>query len=73
MPTNINSPALGGKSPDSLLSVQEAASYLRMSAGWLYGSRIPYVRLGRRRRYRRGDLDRFVEQNVSHGKQKGEP
>jgi excisionase family DNA binding protein len=69
MPTNIEDSGTCGKR-DGLFSVQEASSYLRMSPSWLYGCSIPFVRLGRRRRYRRDDLDRFVEQNVSHGNQK---
>lgn len=72
MPTNINSPAPGSKSPDGLFSVKRAAAYLGISEGWLYKSGIPFAKLGRRRLYRPSDLDRFVEQNVSHGKQKGE-
>jgi hypothetical protein len=57
---------------DGLLSVDEAASYLRMSPGWLYGSGIPCVHLGRRRLYRRADLERFIEGNLSHGRQSAE-
>lgn len=66
MPTNIESPAEIGKLSEGLLSVPEAAAYLRMSPGWLYTSGIPFVRCGRRRRYRRDDLDQFIERHISH-------
>lgn len=64
--SNIEVPALQGKPRDGLLSVKEAATYLKMSPNWLYGSGIPFARLGRRRLYRRTDLDSFVEQHLSH-------
>lgn len=47
-----------------LLSVREAARYLKMSEAWLYSSRIPCVKLGRRRLYRIEDLDSFVARYV---------
>ena len=62
---NIGAPAIHGKASDGLLTVQEAAEYLKMSPNWLYGSGIPFVRLGRRRLYRRADLDSFIEQHLS--------
>jgi excisionase family DNA binding protein len=67
MPHNINSPAQADKAQEGLLSVRDAADYLKMSEGWLYNSGIPFVKLGRSRRYRRSDLDAFVERNLSHG------
>jgi excisionase family DNA binding protein len=71
MPTNIDSPSLSDKAQDGLLSVRDAADYLNMSEGWLYQSGIPYVKLGRSRRYRRSDLDSHVERNLSHGGSRG--
>lgn len=71
MPTNIGSPTPPDKAQDGLLSVRDAADYLKMSPGWLYYSGIPFVRLGRSRRYRRGDLDSYVERNLSHGGPRG--
>ena len=68
---NIEAPALHGKARDGLLSVKEAAQYLQMSPNWLYGSGIPFVRLGRRRLYRRADLDSFVDQHLSHSSFRG--
>ena len=50
--------------PDSLLSVQEAADFLGMSPAWLYSSDVPFVRIGRRRLYRRADLVRYAEQRL---------
>ena len=47
-----------------LLSVKEAAKYLGMSVAWLYASRIPCVKLGKRRLYRPEDLDGFVARRV---------
>ncbi|MGH7483973.1 MAG: helix-turn-helix domain-containing protein [bacterium] len=69
---NIDAPPEGSKPAGGLLSVKEAADYLRMSEGWLYGSGIPCVHLGRRRLYRRADLDAAIEQNRSHGTQGGD-
>jgi excisionase family DNA binding protein len=63
---NIEDHTLQGKARAGLLSVKEAAAYLSMSPNWLYGSGIPYARLGRRRLYRRADLDSYVEQHLSH-------
>jgi Helix-turn-helix domain len=64
---NIDPPTDDGKPVSGLLSVKEAAVYLNMSEGWLYGSGIPCVHLGRRRLYRRVDLDAAIERNRSHG------
>ena len=70
MPTNIKSPSLEAKAPDALMSVKDAAAHLGMSEGWIYGSGLPCVKLGRRRMYRRIDLDSFIEQNLTHGSEK---
>jgi excisionase family DNA binding protein len=51
---------------EKLLSTQEAARYLGMSAAFLErdrwaGARIPFIRVGSRAvRYRREDLDAFI-------------
>lgn len=55
-----------------LLSVKQAAAFLNMSEGWLYGSGIPHVKLGRRRLYRPSDLERFVEERLSVAKRRAE-
>ena len=55
----------------ALMTVDEAASYLRLAPWtlrhWVCQKKIPYVRLGRTVRFRRKDIERFVNQNV-HGK-----
>ena len=55
----------------ALMTVDEAASYLRLAPWtlrhWVCQKKIPYVRLGRSVRFRRKDMERFVSQNV-HGK-----
>lgn len=57
-----------GKAADALLTVAEAAQRLTISAKRLYRlaaqGRIPHVRLGRSLRFRRADLDRWLEQRV---------
>jgi hypothetical protein len=45
MPGNIEVPVQSGKARDGLLSVKEAAAYLKMSPNWLYSSGIPFARL----------------------------
>lgn len=68
MPTNIEPSAPPDKPSQALLSVDEAAAYLKMSKSWLYQSDIPFVRFGNRtRRYRRIELDLYVGQSISHG------
>ncbi len=58
----------------ALMTVDEAASYLRLAPWtlrhWVCQKKIPYVRLGRSVRFRRKDMERFVNQNV-HGKIEG--
>lgn len=49
----------------ALMSVQEAAQFLRMSPAWLYQSNVPFVRIDSARRYRRIDLIEFVEQRLA--------
>ena len=50
------------------LSVKEAAAFLRMSDKWLYQSDIPFVRLGRRRLYLRGNLIDYATQRLSNAR-----
>lgn len=54
-----------------LMTVEETAAYLRLAPWtirhWVCQKKIPYVRLGRSVRFRRKDLERFVNQNL-HGK-----
>lgn len=55
----------------ALMTVEETAAYLRLALWtirhWVCKKKIPYVRLGRSVRFRRKDLERFVNQNL-HGK-----
>jgi excisionase family DNA binding protein len=55
----------------ALMTVEEAASYLRLAPWtlrhWVCQKKIPYVRLGRAVRFRRKDMERFVSQNI-HGR-----
>jgi excisionase family DNA binding protein len=71
VPSNLDTSTQGGKMQGGLLSVEAAAEYLCMSESWLYQSGVPFIKLGRARRYRRDDLDRFAEQRLSHGREKG--
>ncbi len=68
MPSNMPNPDSEGNSPDEFLSVKGAARFLKMSPSWLYGSGIPFVRLGRSRRYRRCDLVAHANQHLAHPK-----
>lgn len=49
----------------NLKNVEAASKYLGMSPGWLRASKVPFVRIGRRRLYRQEDLDAYVERRVS--------
>ncbi len=58
-----------------LLSVDEAASYLRIAPWtmrhWVADRKIAFVRLGRLVRFRRQDLDAFIAKRIvrsNHGK-----
>ncbi|WP_036858365.1 helix-turn-helix transcriptional regulator [Porticoccus hydrocarbonoclasticus] len=54
----------------TLLNTKQAANYLGVSAAFLErdrwaGARIPFIRLGTRSiRYRLGDLDNFIQQQL---------
>ena len=55
-----------------LLTADEAAAILRVKTDtvyrWVSQGRIPYVRLGRRiTRFRRSDLDLFIQSHVANG------
>jgi predicted DNA-binding transcriptional regulator AlpA len=52
--------------PGRLLSAREAAAFLGMSLSWVYQSDVPHSHLGRRRLYRRQDLDDYVARRLSH-------
>lgn len=45
------------------MTTEEAAAYLRRSVSWMLGEKdIPYYR-GKPNLYRRGDLDRWMDEN----------
>lgn len=50
--------------PGSLLDASEVAKLLGMSADWIYSEtragRIPHVKLGRYRRYRRESIEKWL-------------
>ena len=47
-------------SADGLMSVAEVADYLNVGRSTVYTLTIPVVRIGRRRLYRRQDVDAFA-------------
>jgi excisionase family DNA binding protein len=55
-----------------LLTVQEAAQYLAVSAstlyGWVWQRRISFVKVGRALRFDLDDLEAFVEANKSRSR-----
>lgn len=48
-------------------SAKEAATYLGMSESWLWHSDMPRVRLGRRVKFLRDDLDAYLKARRTHG------
>jgi hypothetical protein len=50
---------------ERLLTARDAADILGMSESWLRGSDVPFVRLGRARRYRHKDLIAYAEARLS--------
>lgn len=54
---------------DRLLSVEEVAAYLNLAVGTIYNrvsrNEIPHVKLGRSVRFRRTDIDAWVESQAS--------
>lgn len=53
-----------------LLTVKEACAYLRVSEPWIYrkrreGSGPRYIRMGTNIRYRKSDLDAYIEASAA--------
>jgi excisionase family DNA binding protein len=50
---------------DALLKPEEVAALLRKSRSWVYAAcergEVPHVRIGRDLRFRRADLDRWLD------------
>ncbi len=69
MPDAPMMPSNGGHG-EELLTVREAAKLLTISAKKLYRmaalGRVPHVRLGRSVRFRREDLERWIQQQSVH-------
>ena len=63
-------------SPETLLNVQEVAEFLQMNAATIYNwaqeGRIPAIKLGRSWRFRRTDLERWLDANSQNAKQADE-
>lgn len=49
------------------MSAKVAAAYIDMSVRWLWDSDVPRVRLGRRVKFLRADLDAYLTQRRTHG------
>ena len=58
--------ATAGASPDDILTAQDVATMLGVTAGWVYAQsrkgRIPTITLGRYRRYRRDAILQWLGQ-----------
>jgi hypothetical protein len=60
-----------GPNPEPLLTLQEAADYLRLTSGALYSQRYRGdkpgalgIRVGKKILYRRADIDRFLDERL---------
>jgi excisionase family DNA binding protein len=56
---------------ENLLTIKEAAEYLRVSESWLYrqaaGRSVPHYRLGRSVRFSRQELDAWLRRSQTQG------
>ena len=56
---------------DQLMTPDEVCTYLKINKDWLYDQvearRIPHIRLGRQLRFRRTELDDFLDSNSDGG------
>jgi excisionase family DNA binding protein len=57
------------RAEDRLMTVADATAYLRVTEDWLYDNHrrlaIPTIRFGRQLRFRRADLDRWLDGQVA--------
>lgn len=66
---------LGGSSmaDDTLLNVKQVAQYLQLKEStiysWAQDGKIPAIKIGRTWRFRRSDLDDWLEQHLQAGDQ----
>jgi excisionase family DNA binding protein len=61
----VSNLAFSNSSSDAvLLNADEVAEILRVPRSWVYGhlSELPVIRLGRYVRFRRAEIERFLEQ-----------
>lgn len=58
---------------ESLQSVEEVADYLGMSTKWVYRNalRLGGIRVGRCLRFRRGNVDKFLESQTLSPRRRG--
>jgi hypothetical protein len=49
------------------MDATEAAAYIGMSEAWLWASDIPRVKLGRRVKWLREDLESYLRAHRTHG------
>jgi excisionase family DNA binding protein len=55
--------------PERLLTIGEIAQWLGVSKGWVYDHttrkqpRLPCIRFGEVKRFRRGDIEKFIEEH----------
>lgn len=63
------------KSNDNLMDMNEAAALLHIRKSTLYGMvmrrQITYVKIGKLNRFRRQDLDRWIEEHTRAGNNAG--
>jgi excisionase family DNA binding protein len=65
---NSTVPSLGLEQPSNavLLNADEVAQILRVPRSWVYShlSELPVIRLGRYVRFRRSEIEQFLDQRV---------
>lgn len=63
----------GKEAPEPLLTVDELADYLKVSPGTVYNrvskGEIPFVKIGAAVRFRRAEVDRWVEEQAGRSEQ----
>ncbi len=61
--TRESNPTAGNSSGEVLLTADEVAQILRVPRSWVYShlSELPVIRLGRYVRFRRSEIDGFLE------------
>ena len=63
-------PQTAGNQPERLLTINEVAAWLGVSKAWVYDHAtrkkpfLPCVRFGELTRFRRGEIERFIQEHV---------